>query len=503
MEDKIVTLKVKHNLDDVAKKVDDVNDKLDETNEKVDDIGDSAKKAESGISKLGKAFTGLGLAIKAAGIGLLLEAFQVFKDTISANQKVIDLFNTSMTATKMIFSDIVKLISGDLSFKKFVDNLGKSWTKATDTTQLENNAKRAVIIQQGLIEKYDRLAELQRQIRDNDALSMPTRMKANERLGEILKKQNAEMQKQAKYQVEAAQVRYKMMPNLENELALMEARNNQTAIAAQVTGLESEQLVNRNSLLTEAKAKKEELIQKTNEERLAEIAKLDAKLAAIRTYEANIAAEEIAAEEERKLRAAEKQKQIEFENNAELDSYATYMANITTEEEKNKEASKKIADEKRRAQTEALMAIAQSFADAGAIIGQETAAGKALSIASATISTFVAAQAAYENAQKIPIVGSVLAPINAGLAIAAGLKNVQRIVDVEVPGGGGGGMPSMGSQFGGGMAPRFNVVGQSTANQVAQAVGQNIAPVKAYVVSSDVTTAQALDRNKISSATLG
>jgi len=51
-------------------------------------------------------------------------------------------------------------------------------------------------------------------------------------------------------------------------------------------------------------------------------------------------------------------------------------------------------------------------------------------------------------------------------------------------------------------APRFNVVGTSPVNQIAQVVG-NQAPIEAYVVASKVTTAQALDRNKITSATLG
>jgi hypothetical protein len=53
-------------------------------------------------------------------------------------------------------------------------------------------------------------------------------------------------------------------------------------------------------------------------------------------------------------------------------------------------------------------------------------------------------------------------------------------------------------------APTFNVVGNSGANQIAQTIGQQSqAPVKAYVVSRDVTTQQALDRNIVKSATLG
>ena len=50
-------------------------------------------------------------------------------------------------------------------------------------------------------------------------------------------------------------------------------------------------------------------------------------------------------------------------------------------------------------------------------------------------------------------------------------------------------------------APSFNVVGTSGASQIADIMGSQ-PPVKAFVVSSDVTTAQGLDRNIIDSATL-
>jgi hypothetical protein len=53
-------------------------------------------------------------------------------------------------------------------------------------------------------------------------------------------------------------------------------------------------------------------------------------------------------------------------------------------------------------------------------------------------------------------------------------------------------------------APDFNIVGQSASNQIAAAVqGQFQQPIKAYVVSKDVSTAQEMDRNIIGSASLG
>ena len=67
-------------------------------------------------------------------------------------------------------------------------------------------------------------------------------------------------------------------------------------------------------------------------------------------------------------------------------------------------------------------------------------------------------------------------------------------------GGGGGGNPA------GAMPPAppaFNVVGAAPENQLAVALGQNQSkPVKAFVVSNDVSTAQALDRNIEQQATL-
>lgn len=59
---------------------------------------------------------------------------------------------------------------------------------------------------------------------------------------------------------------------------------------------------------------------------------------------------------------------------------------------------------------------------------------------------------------------------------------------------------------GGGAAapPSFNIVGQSSTDQLTEAItGQNQEPVKAYVVSNDVTTAQSLDRNIVQGATIG
>ena len=96
--------------------------------------------------------------------------------------------------------------------------------------------------------------------------------------------------------------------------------------------------------------------------------------------------------------------------------------------------------------------------------------------------------------------------INAGIGIAANLVGTAKGLQAL-----GGGSASGASVGGGGSsapdplasaAPSFNVVGTSGQNQIAQSLGSQ-APIKAYVVSGDVTSAQSLDRNIVSTATLG
>jgi len=169
------------------------------------------------------------------------------------------------------------------------------------------------------------------------------------------------------------------------------------------------------------------------------------------------------------------------------------------------EAKIKLAQAEAQAKIQAADAVSNTLNNAAELLGKTTGAGKALALVAATISMFSSAQKAYESTVGIPFVGPVLAPINAGLAISAGLKNIQAINSVKVPGGGGGGStPSVGGVGGGGATPQFNVVGNSGVNQLANVIAnKEQPPVRTYVVASDVTSAQSLDRNIVKSASLG
>lgn len=149
------------------------------------------------------------------------------------------------------------------------------------------------------------------------------------------------------------------------------------------------------------------------------------------------------------------------------------------------------------------------------ILGEETAAGKAAAIASATISTFQSATDSYKSLAGIPIIGPALGFAAAGAAVVSGFAQVKAITKTKVPtlagksapsgGGGSPSAPSLGTPPTiPSLPPDFNAVGSSGTNQLADAIGgQAKQPVQAFVVSNDITTSQSLDRNIVQGATIG
>ena len=58
----------------------------------------------------------IGTALKAAGIGLVVALLAKLGEVFSKNQKVLDTFNTAMTALEIAFNDLFSFIS-NLNYK--------------------------------------------------------------------------------------------------------------------------------------------------------------------------------------------------------------------------------------------------------------------------------------------------------------------------------------------------------------------------------------------------
>ena len=137
------------------------------------------------------------------------------------------------------------------------------------------------------------------------------------------------------------------------------------------------------------------------------------------------------------------------------------------------------------------------------IAGEGSDIAKGVAVAQATISGIEGVQNSFTTASKSPI--TTLFPaypfIQAGIAGAFSALQIRKIMSTPKSGSGGGSSSSSGSAP---TPPQFNIVGQSGTNQLAQTIaGQQNKPIEAFVVSSAVSTSQALDRNRVKTATFG
>ena len=214
--------------------------------------------------------------------------------------------------------------------------------------------------------------------------------------------------------------------------------------------------------------------------------------------EAELEVEKVNLEEQKKLAELEKLKASEEQKLEVLKYYST----LRTEAEEKDNKKKAELDKLRQQQT--LGDAANTFAQISQLAGKDSKIGKAMAIASATISGVKGVQNAYTTAQDSPITKFFPAyPIvQAALAGAVAAKNIAAIKSVDSSGKGSASVPTT---TGGAASqpPSFNVVGATETSQLAEAVGsQTQQPVQAYVVANDVTTAQSLENNIVEGATL-
>ena len=391
---------------------------------------------------------------------------------------------------------------------------------------LEKSAQIAAAQSRILLEQYDRQAELQRQIRDDETKSIEERQAANNELNNILTKQEEEMTKNAKLVKAAAQAQFDLTGKTEDYVAVLEAEAEVQAVAATVTGFKSEQQVNANALtkeateLTNAKLESESLL--SIEQKRFNAEQIDDEL---KRLEALKEIDILEAEQETiRLQAivdnANAGTQAKIDAQIALDDF-TEQSRQTGITRDNEITQAKIANEKMLTATKQ-----KALDDLIAIGGAETKFGKAMFLLkqalaikemimeakkTITFSSIAAAKSTVAVAEGTAQTAKVGFPQNIPLLIgyaaqAAGIisaiKSATGTAKSAVSGIGGGG-GSIVEPTAPSAPPAFNVVGASGTNQLADAIGgQSQRPSRSYVVASDVSTAQELDRNIIEGASI-
>ena len=427
---------------------------------------------------------------------------------LNAGKELVDVYTGVDNTVDKVKETITKSAESIKEYAK------ETYEAASANVELGKQAQIAAAANQGLIEKYDRQAEIQRQIRDDERNSLEDRRKANEELGVILEKQAEEMRKNAQIAVAAAEAELsKDRDNIDAKVALMEANNELAAIEAQIEGFRSEQKANDMALDREAieliNAKKETEIEAFEVRRRAEIEAMASEKDRIEATEileqqlfnrrVELINQRLAKEKEGSTAYAEilnERAQLEAEYEAEAitrnKEQADFNINLKNQEEESK-----------------LAIVGSALSAAQGLAEQGSATYKALASAQVLLDTFKGVQAAFAsnaaNTGATALSGGAWPFIQAAAAAAFGAANLAGILAVNPKGGNGSvsiprpSAPSVAQNVTG---VNFNTVAAVEQNRllgdISNAVGQ---PTRAFVVASDVTTAQELQRKKISNAT--
>ena len=510
-------------------------------NEGLQDVAKSVDEIPKATKKATKGFKGLAGAIAATGLGALLVVAKKMIEVIKENQIVLDAFNTSFEVVSLAFNDLFNYLNNNVGtvidyfkgifsdpqqalrdfgdsikanlierFNSFLDTLGylssavkkvfsgdftgaledvksagkesldvltgvdnvfdKSvetvtgatkaiveYTKSTinaakENVELQKTAELGIAQNRIILEQKDREAEKLRQIRDDESKTIEERIEANNKLAAVLDEQERLMLANADALIAAAQAQYDKNKNQENQIALLEAQAEREGILAQIEGFRSEQLMNVNSLNREKIDLLDE--EKEKEEELAEI-KAQLKEEERQGIKDNLDAIVDAAGQESAIGKA---------------VFIAKQAMLVKEQIMEAKAT--------------LAKITMKASESGVALAQGTAETAKIGFP-----------------QNIPMLIGFAAQAAGIFASIKSAVGAAKSSTSKFSSGGGGASISAPRPA---QAPSFNVVGASPENQLAQAIGeQDKQPVKAFVVSNEVTNAQALDRNIVETASIG
>ena len=537
-----------------------LNEDLAQTNDRLEDVSEGSKKAEDNFDELTKAadkltggaisgFKGMITSIKGAVTGLKTMKGALIATGIGAFVVVVGSLISAFTSTEegsnkvnkilgqigVVFGNLKDLAAefgngllslGDAISKVFagdfagaIDSVGEAFSGFTEKAKNFNKETReelkiAARISDMLADaaKMERQLKVERAQADQDRARLleqavnKEKFSAEERIGflqqaskieeEITNKEIGLAQKKLDAQILQNSLSGSTQQDLEaeaelqaNVIALETARlSKQREVTGQILGLYNEEMALRKTRDTEANAFALQI-----EKDAADRKKLQKD-------------KELKDDEEAKAKADKDMKDG--------------LARLQYEANQKVAIAQFVADAEAQIRQANLDNAAAGFALLGQLAGRNRAlqaaallGESAIGVAKIIINTKAANAAATLKYALIPG-GALLAKaeqtannISAGIGIAANVAATAKGLSALKSGGSPQGA-SVGSVTGGrGVAepqtPQFNVVGTSGSNQLAETIsGQNRQPLKAYVVASDVSTAQSLERNIISGASI-
>lgn len=448
------------------------------------------------------------------------------KEAIEAGK---DVYNNIGEAVGEVVNGVVEVTKAASKAIAEVD-IQAAASQAKAIEQGRKNLERLSIAQEGISQQADLDAEKQRQIRDDVSKSFDDRITANTKLGEILK-----LQGESELVLVAKRIAILKNENallggkeeLINQIATLE--NEQAGVRAKITGSESEQLTNVNSLLLE----KLELKKQTNA--------TDIEIQAINDERelANIENETIRLERERELLIQRRDERIAAIQ-AEVDATAEGTAQkigLENELALYKATSQEAITKKEKEEADKRDSIAQTEQDAkieftsmalgqlSGILSAFSEESKGMAIAAVIVDAAVAAIGIWRGYAALGPIGIAGAALQTAALVVSTVKAISNINSASKDGGGGGGAKpsapketSVDTGIRNGNSTQRSLTGVATGgttnptgDDLSQQVNANALNdisnntnrvIKAYVVSQDITSQQELDRRTRNSATL-
>ena len=523
------------NLDEFQKEYTKLEKQTQKTNVQVANLGGTLDKVTGGavtkfntfkgsIASVTKGFKSLKFAIAATGIGALVLAITAVTTAFRASEEGQNKFQRFFTQIKTVIGNVtdiladfgmavINVFTGNFKEAKAsidaavdsIKNFGEETRKEieiagqlADMRAKADKAERQLILDRA--EANRRVAELREIAANKESVSVEDRIAAIKEAGRVEEEITAR-------EIEAARLRFEAKQQ-ENALSksTKEDLDEEARLRAKLTELETGRLRIQKALtaeittaLREAETERKAIIQE----------EINANKEAVNSFIESL----------KRIREAEAEaKKVEQEEDAKRD--AENLARKQRIDAARIDSEMKVLNAKKSAVDQVI-----------SLFGAETAAGKAALIAkqilaaqemiaearkTITFSSLVAARSSAAVAEGTAQTAKIGFPQNIPMLIGYALQAVgiigaisqavgkSKSVASSLGAGGGGGSIQTPQVPTGTTPPAFNVVGASGTNQLATAIaGQQEQPVKAYVVSGDVSTAQELDRNIVQGAAIG